>query len=86
MLPSSAAAPADPTLQASDGLWAYVSDQQAVDYVHEVLEDALARGTGLRAAAKSAAQRLAHLAQACGSGDDVSVIVNAYEWPVGVDV
>ena len=49
--------------------------------MHEVIEGALAKGAGMRSAAKSAAQRLVTLAQAYGSGDDVSVIVNAYEWP-----
>ena len=68
--------------QASDGLWAHVSDQLAVDTVSEVLEEDGPGGRrgNLRSVAKAAAQRLADLARDCGSSDDVSIIINAYEW------
>lgn len=58
-----------------------MSDQLAVDTVSEVLEAATAgSGKKLRAAAEAAARRLVDLARDAGSGDDVSVIVNAYDW------
>ena len=75
-------------LQASDGLWAYVDDQHAVNAVSEVFEEACSAATGggglsgrqIKAAAAAAAERLASLARECGSPDEVSIIVNAYEW------
>ena len=69
-------------MQASDGLWAHVSDQLAVDTVSEVIEGDGSGGRrgNLRSVAKAAAQRLACLARDCGSSDDVSIIINAYEW------
>lgn len=63
-------------LQASDGLFTYVTDQKAVDIVGEVLEGA----SDMRTAAKAAAKRLTEVAIKNGSKDDISVIVNAYKW------
>ena len=61
---------------ASDGLWTFVPDQEAVDLVNERL-----RGKGVsKGIAKAAADELAALALSRGSEDDVSIVVSLIEW------
>ena len=61
---------------ASDGLWTFVPDQEAVDVVNKRL-----RGKGAnKGSAKAAADDLAALALRRGSEDDVSVVISLLDW------
>lgn len=72
-------------IAASDGLWCAVDDQEAVEVVHEVVAQAAEMGLAAAADAASmvsraAANRLMDLARDRGSKDDITVIVNMFEW------
>lgn len=69
------------TIFASDGVWGYVEDQEAVNVVTDLL-DKFARMSkpDLQAASSAAAQALVKLALDNGSIDDITVLVHVYDW------
>lgn len=67
---------------ASDGVWGFVSDQDVVDAVYEVILEysKMTRAQQGSAVAQAAAKRVVKLALDHGSVDDISVVVNLLDW------
>ncbi|GAX78583.1 hypothetical protein CEUSTIGMA_g6022.t1 [Chlamydomonas eustigma] len=67
---------------ASDGLWAFVEDQQVVDMVNKVIAEfsQMTMAVNMQAVAKEAARKLVRLALDHGSVDDITVLVHLYDW------
>jgi len=67
---------------ASDGVWNYVDDQTAVDVVAATLAEfsEMSLKLDLHAVAAQSAKKLINKALDAGSVDDISVVVNIYDW------